>query len=46
MNVDSETFVAHMAIREQKEMAIDPDSKVQIETQSRVQSGAQIQDKT
>ena len=27
LDVDSETFVVHMAIREQEEMAIDPDRK-------------------
>ena len=37
LDTDSETFVVHMAIREQEEMAIDPDKKAQIEAQSRAQ---------
>ena len=40
LDTDSKTFVVHMAIRERKKMAMDPDRKAQIEAQS----GAQIQD--
>ena len=50
LNADSETFIVHVAIREQKEMAMDPGRKVQIEAQIKAQSGAkcraQTQDKT
>ena len=43
LDADSETFVMHVAIREQEEMAIDLDRKAQIEAQSWAQSGVQIQ---
>ena len=36
LDADSETFIVHVAIREQKEMAMDPDRKAQIGVQSRV----------
>ena len=45
MDADSKTFVVHMAIREQEEIAMDPDKKAQIEAKSGAQSGTQIQDK-
>ena len=32
LDVDSETFVVYVAIREQEEMAMDPGRKTQIET--------------
>ena len=41
LDVNSKTFVMHMAIQEQEEMAMDPDRKAQIKTQIKVQSGAQ-----
>ena len=34
LDADSETFVAHVVIRERKEMAMNPDRKAQIEAQS------------
>ena len=34
LDVNSETFVVHVAIREQEKMAMDPDRKAQIEAQS------------
>ena len=40
LNVDSETFVVHVAIREQEEMAMDSGRKAQIEAQIEAQSGA------
>ena len=43
IDLDGETFVMHVAIREREEMAMDPDRKAQIEAQSGVQSGAQTQ---
>lgn len=33
MNVNSKTFIIHMAIWEQEKIAIDPDKKTQIEAQ-------------
>ena len=42
---DNETFVVHMIIQEQKEMAINPDKKAQIKAQSEAKSGTQIQNK-
>ena len=45
MDADSNTFVIHVAIWEQEEIAINPIKKTQIEAQSRVQSRAQTQDK-
>ena len=42
LDADSETFVMHVAIREQEEMAIDPDRKAQIEAQSGARNGVQI----
>ena len=41
LDVDNETFVMHVAVREQEEMAMDLDKKAQVEAQNR----AQIQDK-
>ena len=41
LNADSKTFVMHVAVRKQEEIATDPDRKAQIKAQSRVQ----IQDK-
>ena len=46
LDTDSKTFVVHVAIWEQEEMAIDPGKKAQIKAQSGAQSGAQTQDKT
>ena len=43
LNADSETFVVHVAIQEQKKMVIDPVRKTQIEAQSGVQNGAQVE---
>ena len=40
LDADSETFVVHVAIREQEEMAMNPDRKAQIEVQSGAQVGA------
>ena len=55
LDTDSKTFVVHVAVREQEEMAMDPDRKAQVKAQSRAQihdkaqvkvlSGAQAQDK-
>ena len=42
LDADNKTFIMHMAIRKQKEMAMDPDKKAQIKAQSKAQSGAQI----
>ena len=42
MDVDSKTFVMHVAIREREEMAMDPDRKAQIKAQSGAQSRAQV----
>ena len=33
LDVDNKTFLVHVAIWEQAEMAMDPDKKAQIETQ-------------
>ena len=44
LDADSETFVVHVAIREQKEMAMNPDRKAQIEAQSGAQVGALLFD--
>ena len=44
LDADSETFVVHVAIREQEEMAINPDRKAQIEAQSGAQVGALLFD--
>ena len=41
LDADSETFVVHVAIREQEEMAMNPDKKAQIEAQIEAQSGTQ-----
>ena len=41
LDADSKLYVVHVAIREQEQMAMNPDSKAQIKAQSR----AQIQDK-
>ena len=38
LNTDSETFVVHVAIRKQEEMAINPNKKTQIKVQSKAQS--------
>ena len=46
LDADSKTFIMHVAIRERKEMAIDPDRKAQINAQNRAQIEAMIQDKT
>ena len=37
LDVDGETFVGHVAIREQEEMAMNSDKKAQIEAQKRAQ---------
>ena len=42
MDLDSKTFIVHIAIRKQKEMVIDPVRKAQIEVQSGAQNKAQI----
>ena len=42
LDADSKTFIMHVAIWKQKEMAINPDKKAQIKAQSGAQSGAQI----
>ena len=39
LDVDSETFVVHVAIWKYEEMTINPDRKTQIKAQSGVQSG-------
>ena len=44
LDADSETFVVHVAIREQEEMAMNPDRKAQIEAQSGAQVGALLFD--
>ena len=41
MDAGSKTFVIHVVIWKQEEMAMDPDRKTQIKAQSRVQSRAQ-----
>ena len=41
MNTDGKTFVMYVAIRKQKEKAIDLDTKAQIEAQIEAQRGAQ-----
>ena len=41
LDADSKTFVVHVAIREQEEIAMDPDRKTQIKAQIKTQSGAQ-----
>ena len=40
LDADSKTFVVHVAIWEQKKIAIDPGRKTQIEAQIKAQSGA------
>ena len=45
LDVNSETFMVHVAIREQKEMPVHFERQVQIETQSGVQVGALLFDK-
>ena len=40
LNVNSKTFVVHLAIREHEDMAMNPDRKAQIEARSRSQVGA------
>ena len=45
LDADSETFIMHVVIREQKEIAMDPDKKAQIEAQSGAKSKTQIEDK-
>ena len=45
LDADSKTFVMHVAIREQEEMAMDSDKKAQIKAQSGAQSGVKIQNK-
>ena len=44
LDADSKTFIVHMAVREQEEMAMDPDRKAQVKAQSRakVQGKAQV----
>ena len=37
LDADSKTFVVHVAVREQEEMALDSDRKAQVETQSKAQ---------
>ena len=44
LDADSETFVVHVAIREQEEMAMNPDRKAQIEAQRGAQVGALLFD--
>ena len=44
LDADSETFVVHMAIRERKEMVVNPGKKAQIEAQSGAQVGALLFD--
>ena len=41
IDADSKTFVVYVAVREQEEMAMDPERKAQVKAKSRVQ----IQDK-
>ena len=41
LDADSETFIVHVAIWKQEEMARDPSRKSQIEAQSKAKSGAQ-----
>ena len=38
LDADSQTFVMHVAVWEQKEMAMDPGKKDQVEAQSRAQT--------
>ena len=45
LDADSKTFIVYMVIWELEEMAMNPDRKTQIETQSGAQSGTQTQDK-
>ena len=44
LDVDSENFVMHVAIREREEMVVDPGRKAQIEVQSGAQVGALLFD--
>ena len=44
LNANSETFVVHVAIRKQEEMAMDLDRKAKIDAQSRAHVGALIFD--
>ena len=44
LDADSETFIMHVTIREQEEMAMDPDRKTRIGVQSGVQVGALLFD--
>ena len=45
LNADSKTFIVHVAIREQEEIAIDLGRKAQIEAQNEAQVGALLFDK-
>ena len=46
LNADNKTFIVYIAIREQKEIAIDPNKKAQIKAQIKAQSGAQSRAKS